>query len=91
MPFSQLKNSIRNSVLFTFVILCNFIGGSTLAAVNQNKLKAALVINISKHIEWPQTENDTFTIAVYQDKVFFDLLKKLNGIKHKNKVLTSVA
>ncbi len=83
------SKSIEITFIVTlFVIISLTVSTKTLAQpVDENRVKAAYLINFIKHIKWPNEKaKQGFTLAVYQNKPFYQYLQQaLTGKTIKNK------
>lgn len=52
---------------------------SALAEVRATQIKAALIVNISNYITWPELKTDVFTIACYGGSEEYKVLKTIEG------------
>lgn len=77
------------NVVIKSLLICNFIVliNAHAQELNKEQVKVAYIYNFLKHINWPNEDNkENFTIAVYQDISFYNLLKRsLKNKKIRNK------
>ena len=88
----MLKKTTNIACFVIFIFIINvFISFHTFAQpVDENRVKAAYLVNFIKHITWPNEKNKSrFTIAVYKDKAFYQFLQDaLSGKKIRNKAIS---
>ncbi len=62
--FRQLIHTIRKRAIIGFVfLLCSF-SANNLMDGNEYNLKAMFILNFMKYVEWPQSKDNTFRIAI---------------------------
>ncbi len=82
--------SIGLTYIITFFIVNSLFSVNTVAQpIDENRVKAAYIVNFIKHIKWPNENKKTrFTIAIYKDKAFYQLLQQaIANKKIRNKAL----
>ena len=67
---------IRKRGLLYFFILMSFCTFTSAQKLKSEQVKAAFIFNFIKHIHWPNEKNkQQLTLAVYDNKTFFNTLK----------------
>lgn len=72
------KLDISKIALFCFLF---FLALSASAQKDQNLVKAALIYQLTSHVQWPNTNNNVFTITIYDSSEIYNTLQKIKGRK----------